>query len=80
MEEFKVVYWAENQIEADLITGLMQDCGIPCRQMKESVGKTLGLQFGIFGQIALAVPESRTAEAEAIILDMDAPEEETGED
>lgn len=75
MENFKVVYWAENQVEADLICGLMKECDIPCRQMKESVGKSLGLQFGILGQIALAVPESRAAEAEAVILDMDAPVE-----
>ncbi len=76
MENFKVVYWAENQIEADLICGLLKECNIPCRQMKESVGKTLGLQFGIFGEIALAVPESRVAEAEAVILDMDSPVQE----
>ena len=44
--------------------------------MKESLGKSLGLQFGILGEIALAVPESRVAEAEAIILDTDIPEEE----
>ena len=71
MEDLKVVYWAENQVEADLICGMMKECGIPCKQMKES----LGLQFGILGEIALAVPESRVAEAEAIILDTDNPEE-----
>ncbi len=73
MDNLKVIYWAENQVEADLICGLMKECNIPCTQMKESLGKSLGLQFGILGQIALAVPESRSAEAEAVILDMDAP-------
>lgn len=73
MENKKIVYWAENQVEADLITGLMKDCGIPCIQLKESVGKSLGLQFGLLGSIALAVPEDRVAEAEAVILDMDVP-------
>ena len=73
MENKKIVYWAENQVEADLITGLMKDCGIPCTQLKESVGKSLGLQFGLLGSIALAVPEDRVAEAEAVILDMDVP-------
>ena len=48
----------------------------PCTQMKESLGKSLGLQFGILGEIALAVPENRAAEAEAVILDLDAPVEE----
>ena len=76
MEDLKVVYWAENQVEADLICGMMKVCVIPCKQMKESLGKSLGLQFGILGEIALAVPESRVAEAEAIILDTDIPEEE----
>lgn len=76
MDNMKVVYWAENQVEADLICGMMKECGIPCKQMKESLGKSLGLQFGILGEIALAVPESRVAEAEAVILDLDAPLEE----
>ena len=34
------------------------------------------VQFGILGEIALAVPENRAAEAEAVILDLDAPVEE----
>lgn len=76
MEEYKVIYWAENQVEADLICGMMKECDIPCKEYKESLGKSLGLQFGILGQIAIAVPESRTAEAEALILDMDDPSEE----
>ena len=76
MEELKIVYWAENQVEADLICGMMEECGIPCKQMKESLGRSLGLQFGILGEIALAVPESRVAEAEAVLLDTDDPVEE----
>ena len=73
MDNPKIMYWAENQIEADLICGLMKECNIPCTQLKESLGKSLGLQFGILGQIALSVPEDRAAEAEAVILDMDVP-------
>lgn len=73
MENSKIIYWAENQVEADLISGLLKECDIPCRQLKESLGKSLGLQFGILGQIALAVPEDRADEAEAIILDLDVP-------
>ena len=73
MEDLKIVYWAENQVEADLITGLLNNCDIPCKQLKESLGKSLGLQFGILGSIALAVPEDRVDEAEAIILDLDVP-------
>ena len=73
MENSKIIYWAENQIEADLICGLMKECNIPCTQLKESLGKSIGLQFGILGQIALSVPEDRAAEAEAVILDMDVP-------
>ena len=76
MENLKVVYWAENQVEADLMCGMLKECGIPCTQMKESLGKSLGLQFGLLGEIALAVPESRVAEAEAVILDTDGPAEE----
>ena len=73
MDKTKIVYWAENQVEADLISGLLKECGIPCTQLKESIGKALGLQIGILGQIALSVPEDRADEAEAIILDLDVP-------
>ena len=73
MEKTKIVYYAENQVEADLITGLLKECNIPCTQLKESLGRSLGLQFGMLGEIALAVPEDRAAEAEAVILDMDVP-------
>ena len=50
--------------------------------LKESLGKNLGLNFGILGEIALAVPESRVAEAEAVILDIEnnRPEEESTEE
>ena len=75
MGTMKVVYWAENQVEADLICAQFEGCGIPCRQLKESAGKALGLQFGILGQIAISVPEDRTAEAEAILLDAEIPED-----
>ena len=73
MEKTKIVYYAENQVEADLITGLLKECDIPCTQLKESLGRSLGLQFGMLGEIALSVPEDRAAEAEAVILDMDVP-------
>ena len=73
MENTKIVYWAENQVEADLICGLMKENNVPCTQLKESLGKSLGLQFGILGQIALSVPADRADEAEAILLDMDVP-------
>ena len=76
MENYKVVYWAENQVESDVICGMLKDCGIPYRELKESVGKTLGLQFGLLGQIAIAVPESQEAQATALILDMEPPEED----
>ena len=73
MEKTKIVYYAENQVEADLIAGLLKECDIPCTQLKESLGRSLGLQFGMLGEIALSVPEDRAAEAEAVILDMDVP-------
>jgi hypothetical protein len=73
MANTNIIYWAENQVEADLICGLLKESDIPCSQLKESIGRALGVQIGILGQIAIAVPEDRVAEAEAILLDMDAP-------
>ncbi len=71
--KYQIVYWAENQVEADLMSGLLKEADIPCKQLKESLGKALGLNFGILGQIAISVPAERAAEAEAIILDLDVP-------
>lgn len=75
MGDLKVVYWAANKVEADLICGYFNEYGLPARQLQESLGKSLGLQFGLLGDIAIAVDESRVAEAEALLIDMEPPEE-----
>ncbi len=65
------VYWAENEAEAEIMLAMFRNYDIPCRKMQESYGATNGLSFGIFGQIAIAVPENRVPEAEALIVSMD---------
>lgn len=65
----KIVYRTENQVEADLICGMLTENGIPSKQLKESLGRSLGLQYGILGEIAIAVDESRVPEAEALLID-----------
>ena len=69
----KIVYYAENQVEADMICNLFKEYDIPVQQLQESAGKTIGLQFGILGEIAISVPEERAAEAEGLLLDLDNP-------
>lgn len=76
MASQKIVYWAANQVEADLICGMFKEYEIPCRQLRESAGKTIGLQFGVFGDIAIAVDEGFEAQAEALLLDSEIDNEE----
>ncbi len=70
-DKFTVVYWAENDAEAEIMLSMFRNYNIPCRKMQESYGATNGLSFGIFGQIAIAVPSDRVKEAEALIISMD---------
>ena len=57
----KIVYWAENNLEADLIVQMLKQYDIPARQLQESFGALNNLSFGAFGEIGIEVPENRAA-------------------
>lgn len=67
----EIVYWAENEAEAVVVIAQLEQYQIPAFKLREGFGAMNSLSFGIFGQIAIAVPKDRVSEAEAIILAMD---------
>ncbi len=79
-DKFVTVYWAEDEVEAELMLAMFNENDIPCRKMRESLGTTIGLSVGILGQIAIAVPEDRVPEAEALIISMDDEDNEFDEE
>ena len=72
----EIVYWAENEAEAVVVIAQLEQYHIPAVKLREGFGAMNSLSFGIFGQIAIAVPKDRVSEAEAIILAMDEDETE----
>ncbi len=72
----EIVYWAENEAEAVIVIAQLEQYQIPAFKLQEGFGAMNSLSFGIFGQIAIAVPKDRVSEAEAIILAMDEDENE----
>lgn len=72
----EIVYWAENEAEAVVVIAQLEQYQIPAFKLQEGFGAMNSLSFGIFGQIAIAVPKDRVSEAEAVILTMDEDENE----
>lgn len=80
-QDYKIVYWADSRLEADILTGILKECDIPCRILQESAGSTIGINYGALGNVSIAVPADRAAEAEALIIDWnDNAEEEEDPD
>lgn len=77
--DYEIVYWAENEAEAVVLIAQLEQYGLPARKLQEGFGSMNSLSFGIFGQIAIAVPKERAAEAEAIILAMEDEVSESAE-
>ncbi len=69
--DLEIVYWAKNDVEADLMVNYLKENGIMSQKLQESFGHTNGLNFGIFGQVAIGVAKEHADEANALILDMD---------
>ena len=69
--DYETVYWAENEAEAVVLIAQLEQFNIPAVKLQEGFGAMNSLSFGIFGQIAIAVPKDRVSEAEAIILALD---------
>ena len=53
--------------EAQLILGLLQMAGIPCKLERESAADLYGLRVGPLARIGIYVPEINKADAERII-------------
>ncbi len=65
--KFKIVEWAKNEVEAEIFLSLLRDYDIPCKKLRESFGAMNSLSYGIFGEIAIAVPDDRIEDARSIL-------------
>ena len=62
----RVVYEPENLIDAHLVKGVLEQAGLPVYLRGEFLAGGIG-QLPVTGLLALCVPESREAEARAVL-------------
>ena len=67
----RVVYEAENIIDAHLVKGMLEQQGIPAFVRGEYLAGGVG-DLPVMGFVAVAVPESRAPEAEAALREFKA--------
>lgn len=67
----RVVYEAENILDAHLVKGLLENEGIPAFVRGEYLAGGVG-DLPVMGFVAVAVPESRLPEAEAALREFKA--------
>ena len=64
----RIVYEAENIIDAHLVKGLLESAGIPAFVRGEYLTGALG-DLPVMGLVAVSVPESRWPEADVVLRD-----------
>lgn len=64
------IYKANNQIEAELIKGMLEVEGIPALLKYESLGQVYGLTIDGLGQVDVQVPVKFAQDAERLINNM----------
>ena len=71
IEGYKSLVRAEGQLQAEIIKAYIESQDIPCLLLQESIGITLGLTVGPFGEVDIQVPEEKYEEAELLLERMD---------
>lgn len=74
-----VVYTAAGLIQAEIIKSLLSSADIPVRLSQDSAGAVYALTVGPMGEVDVLVPDSRVAEAQALIGQYERGELETGD-
>jgi hypothetical protein len=64
------IYKAANQIEAELIKGLLESEDIPALLKYESLGQVYGLTIDGLGQVEVQVPLKYAQKAETLVNNM----------
>ncbi len=72
------IYKAANQIEAELIKGMLESEGIPALLKYESLGQVYGLTVDGLGQVEVQVPTKYAQGAENLINSMPETDEYPG--
>ena len=69
-DQLTSIYKAANQIEAELIKGMLESEGIPALLKYESLGQVYGLTVDGLGQVEVQVPTKYVQDAENLINSM----------
>lgn len=69
-DRLTTIYRAANQIEAELIKGLLESNDIPALLKYESVGQVYGLTIDGLGQVDVQVPQKYAQDAENLLTSM----------
>lgn len=62
-----VAYTAAGQLQAQILSGLLQASGIPTQILQEGAGAQYALTVGALGEADLLVPADQLAEAQALL-------------
>ena len=73
------IHKAANQIEAELIKGMLESEGIPALLKYESLGQVYGLTVDGLGQVEVQVPSKYAQDAENLLGSTEEIKEEPGE-
>ena len=73
-----VVFTTTGSGQASIIQDLLASAGIPAQTSQEGAGAAYGFTVGPMGLVDILVPESRAAEAEALLAAMQRGDLETG--
>jgi hypothetical protein len=77
-DQLKSIYKAANQIEAELIKGMLESEGIPALLKYESLGQVYGLTVDGLGQVEVQVPTKYVQDAENLINSMSENDRDPG--
>jgi hypothetical protein len=68
-QAFVPVFFAENDIEAEIVKGILMEAGIPVVERGDMEDDIYPVSIGPLAEETLYVPESRAEEAQALISD-----------
>jgi hypothetical protein len=71
MSDYVTVYVANGQLDAEMVRGFLEACGIPAMVSQESVGKVFGLASGPLGEVNVLVPVENADEAKDLLESME---------
>lgn len=74
------IYRALNEMEAQVIKGLLESNGIPVLLQHEAISTVMGMAFGPLAEVAVLVPEPLADKAVALLAEEGAQDADVAEE